>query len=1036
MPIPDFLETQIREGKVVLLLGAGASLAAKDAAGNGPPTGSQLSVILADKFLGGKHRGLPLSQVAELSISETDLSTVQECIREIFERFEPSPAHRLLSSFFWWGIATTNYDRLIERAYETSHSALQVPCPFIENGDRVEDRLRDQRNVMLLKLHGCITRTSNPDCPLILTTDQYISHRKGRDRIFDHLKGWAFERTVVFLGHSLQDSDLRAILLELTSIGDKRPRYYAVAPDVDDVQARFWESKKITSLAYTFEEFMQALDNAVAKHTRGFPLLADRSSTPISSRFVVRDAAISRACAQFLSTDVVYVNAVTATEAISPAKFYRGVNPGFCATEQSLDAPRHLTDTILTDVFLSDEGEHPPGLELVLLKAHAGAGKTVVMRRMAWDAAHDYNKICLYLQPHGVINSSAIQEVINLCQERIFLFVDDAADRVRELQSLAASIGPEGRLLTIVVAERINEWNIMCEPIAPLVTDWYELKYLSSKEIDALLELLETHKALGTLERLDAQDRRRAFADRAGRQLLVALHEATLGKPFEDIIEDEFKHVEPYEAQRIYLTICVLNRLNVPVRAGIVARIHGVPFEEFRKRLFSPLELVVQTEYDPIIRDYLYRARHPHIAEIVFERILANQEERYDAYLRCLQELNIDYSTDLRAFRQMIRGRSLLELFPNHELVKRIYHIARNHVGDDAFLLHQMAIYEMHRPNGNPHECSELLNRANALAPHDGTIKHSMAEHRLRAAEQARTPLEREKLLSEATQIAASLRSSRLSEPYAYHTLVKIGLKRLEDAINQSQDDGYVRKIVKDIEDQLFDGLQRFPGDSYLLEADSRFAALLSDSKRVLESLGKAFVSNPRNGFLAIRLADCYVKCGEFIKAQNVLHDALEANRGERRLHYAYAKLLALLDDASGEELGYHLQRSFSPGDSNYDAQIRYGRQLFVNGDLEGCRFAFGPLRNARVAPEVRDRLLYPIHQTFHGSIARMEATYCFIARDGRGDWIYGHRNDTKAEVWRDLGLQSRVVFRIAFSLRGPNAFATELESQSGAFGT
>src|SRR6266849_1593658 len=89
------------------------------------------------------------------------------------------------------------------------------------------------------------------------------------------------------------------------------------------------------------------------------------------------------------------------------------------------------------------------------------------------------------------------------------------------------------------------------------------------------------HDALGTLTDASPERRRADFADRAGRQLLVALHEATLSKPFEEIIEDEFKNITPSEAQRIYLTICVLNRLNVPVRAGLVARVHGVPFEDF-----------------------------------------------------------------------------------------------------------------------------------------------------------------------------------------------------------------------------------------------------------------------------------------------------------------------------------------------------------------------------------------------------------------------------------------------------------------------
>jgi hypothetical protein len=268
--------------------------------------------------------------------------------------------------------------------------------------------------------------------------------------------------------------------------------------------------------------------------------------------------------------------------------------------------------------------------------------------------------------------------------------------------------------------------------------------------------LLERHRALGTLENASEEGRRQAFAERAGRQLLVALHEATLGKRFEEIIEDEFSNIQPPEAQRIYLSICVLNRLNVPVRAGIISRIHGVPFEDFKRRLFAPLEHIVQTEHNPIIRDYMYRARHPHIAEIVFGRILNKQEERFDQYIRCLKELNIDYTSDREAFRQMVRGRSLLDLFTNYDLVVEVFKVAQAQVGDDASLLHQMALYEMHRPNGNMNEAMELLTKATKLAPHDVTIKHSIAEQRLLQADNARTQLEREKYIREARAIAQS----------------------------------------------------------------------------------------------------------------------------------------------------------------------------------------------------------------------------------------------------------------------------------------
>src|ERR671919_795451 len=53
------------------------------------------------------------------------------------------------------------------------------------------------------------------------------------------------------------------------------------------------------------------------------------------------------------------------------------------------------------------------------------------------------------------------------------------------------------------------------------------LQYLHIREIHSLLDLLERHKSLGELSRLDYDDRVKAFEDRHGRQLLVALHETT-----------------------------------------------------------------------------------------------------------------------------------------------------------------------------------------------------------------------------------------------------------------------------------------------------------------------------------------------------------------------------------------------------------------------------------------------------------------------------------------------------------------------------
>ncbi len=287
---------------------------------------------------------------------------------------------------------------------------------------------------------------------------------------------------------------------------------------------------------------------------------------------------LSRSALQFLTDNVEYVNAISSTEHIRPEDFYRGYSIGFGAIEQGLDVRRKPVDSILTDYILEDPEKLQEELEIVLIKAHAGAGKSVVLKRIAWDSGKDFDRITLFLKPQGIVNVSALRELVSSCGQRVYLFIDNAADRVREIQSIAKNIGAEGKLLTLILAERTNEWNNNGQSVAGYVSDEYEIRYLSMREIEQLLTLLETHKALGTLSTLSRPEQVAALSEKAGRQLLVALYEATFGESFADILVDEFNHVEPFDAQRLYLTVCVLNRLKVPVRAGVIARIHGIPF--------------------------------------------------------------------------------------------------------------------------------------------------------------------------------------------------------------------------------------------------------------------------------------------------------------------------------------------------------------------------------------------------------------------------------------------------------------------------
>ena len=1036
MELPEFLKTQVREGKVVLVFGAGASQGATRRDRRPVPhSGAELGQLLSDRFLGGKYSSSPLNQISDYAISESSLTDVQEFIRSIYEPLEPAPFHRLVPKFRWHGLATTNYDRVIEKAYDGQKQRLQTIQPIISNGDSIQDALRSLDDVLLLKLHGCISRTSSDSCPLILTTEQYIQYKAGRSRLFSTLHDWAYERPLVFVGSSIQDPDLRALLFELVTLGDQRARCFGVVPDVDEVASRYWEARKLTLLMGTCQEFLETLHEVIPANVRVLSgLLRAQEAHPIAERFASSETVLSDTCRRFLGTDVEYVRSV-ASEQVNPRHFYRGFGTGWAAIEQNLDVHRKVADTILTDVVLSELAEPTDGMKIVLIKGHAGAGKSVLLRRIAWNATHDYQAVVLMAKLQGSLQAAAVREIITALDGRLFLFIDDAADRAPEVTALIRDVGVERRRLTILLAERINEWNIGGGGIDPYVNEQYTVPYLDIDEIKGLIDLLGRHRALGTLEQSSPEERVAAFDQRAGRQLLVALHEATLGRPFEDIIEDEYNNVVPAEAQEIYLSICVLNRLNVPVRAGVISRMHGVPFSYFEERFFRPLEHVVETSYDPLLKDHTYAARHPHIAEIAFQRALVDDEQRLDKYLRCLSALNIDYASDERAFRQMVRGSTLGELFPSREMVQHVFRAARESMGDEAYLLQQMALYEMKSHGGSLERAAELLDRAGQVAPYDGSIKHSRAELFLKLAEVARTPLEKEQRLRSAMQIASALsreRTERGGGSHAIHTVIKVGLSRLKDLLAEPEGVGTgdaVSAAIRSIEDGLLEGLQKFPDDSYLLSSEAELATLLKDSTRAIAAMRSAFQANPRNGVIAVRLAKSLENQGEVAEARNTLEAGLDGNPGDKRLHYAFAKFLMRHMPQGMEQIEYHLERAFAPGDRNYDAQLLYARQLYVRGEVGAAKERFRALEAARVGLEVRDKIRHPMDGWYGGRLARLEATYCFAARDGLADWVFAHRSQVKAGVWRRLEVGCRVQFRIGFTMKGPVACELKLEN-------
>jgi tetratricopeptide (TPR) repeat protein len=579
--------------------------------------------------------------------------------------------------------------------------------------------------------------------------------------------------------------------------------------------------------------------------------------------------------------------------------------------------------------------------------------------------------------------------------------------------------------LTIICGERFNEWSVHCESLEPYLTHTYELKYLNGQEIDELIALLTRHRSLGHLEHKSPEDRHTALSEKAGRHLLVALHEATLGKPFSDIIFDEYESIPDPRAQILYRTVCVLHRLGAPPRAGLISRVHGIALDLFKEKLFRPLEDVVFAKKPEGAFDYVYTCRHQHIAEMLFERVLVESKDRFDEYVRIISSLDVDYAGDRAALRGLANAKELERLFPDIDMARAIFAAARLRDSKNPGIPHQEALLEMHV--GSIDKAYDLLQAATALRPENLAVAHTLAELSLKRSGRARNEAEKLKFRGEARKAALEVMRRGTRDSHAQTTLLKIGLEEVEEGIERPQDTHFAN-LVRDFEKLLAGAKQCHPNDSYILDIEAKFAVLFQRNPDALAALRRAFSTNKHSTYIASRLAGLLENNGDRQSALSVLKEALDANPTDKDLHYRMGLLIEKTDPARTDDIIYHLRHAFVPNDTRCEAQFWYARAEFLYGDRVNAESIFRELADSNVDHREKvHRRSEPTDRIYYGTVDRMDTTYCFILRDGDGARVFARPADCIPGEWGRFRRGARVRFCLAFNYYGAIAISLAL---------
>ena len=1030
----------VKEGRAVLFLGAGASRGAAHPENKIIPDAATLANLLVEEFLPDRYRNTELRKVYDYACANRSVPAVQEFLYNLLVDFNPADFHISIPKFPWSGLVTTNYDLIIERAYEKCSEKMQSITSYSSDDD-IPHLKEDPNSILYVKLHGCISKYQILSPPLIASTEQLIESQDGRKGLFAQFLEWAKAKSIIFVGYGFDDSNIRTLVHAILHDGEKRAQHFIVNPYLDEIQKKFWAERRVHPIAMDFESFLICLEEEIPKNTRRLGSLINQSSVEHSTLrpFIsVSGATESSKLKNYLERGIQHISRELHIDEKDAQRFYGGFDLDWYPFDLKLDVSRRLSDDILLEQIIPTMNIDRP--EFYLIRGSAGSGKSVILRRLAWDSGKEYEKISLYVGRNEYIDINLIEEIVSLTNMPVFIFIDDAREHKDSIRDLMNSAIAKNWQVVVFCAERTNEWNLFCEDLDELLSRIYDVRYLSEKEIKELLVKLDEHNSLGILKDLHPDERFERLKESYGRQLLVALHEATKGKPFREIVSDEYMNLNPPEAQTLYLDICALHQFGPPVRAGLISRIHDITFEEFKNKFFLPLENVVITSWDAITRDYVYISRHHLIAEMVFDDNLQDQESRFELMMRIISKLNPTYSYDQRVLTGLVNYRVTSKYFSDTAKARSIYDAVLTSMGRDAHILQHYALYEKGKSNDirELNKAEELLQEAESLAPWDNGIKHSFSELYLAKSDLSKSNMEMKSYLNKAEKIANDLIRKKPRTPHAYHTLSKISNKRLANAVERYEEENSqlnfesLNTAINDADIIIQKGLQQFPNAPYLLTEYASFNDILNKSEKALLSLKKAFTENPRSVYVATRLVRTLNSKEDYEESKEILQKALEVNNSNLLLHRMMADVLRTLDPEkewqTGEsEIEYHLRRSFTPNDKNYESQFRYARHLSLHGNWEEAKKIFGILKKVplsytqKMEPRlpVIDRNAKNIEYT--GRVLKITSTYGFVKIDTLGVDVY-LGSEQVSDIEATIKYNDQVKFNLYFNMLGPVA--------------
>jgi len=680
-----FLERSLVNGNAVLFTGAGYSRGAMSTAGLPLPLGWELATALWPIAFPEQ----PFDDASSLGeIYDVAVRVSPGMTKGLLEHRLRADSNGIPDYYYdymrlpWFRIYTLNLDDLLDvvarkatlpRSFRSVAGSKLTHMPYDDLlGVHLNGRLVDFPDVTFsAPQYG--ERTSAPDVAYTTLANDLMSH------------------PVIYIGTQLDEAPLWHHISMRGSKGpgrELRPRSFLVAPKLPVARAAMLDRFNVIHVPMTAEEFAQTY------------VTSSLSKLPPSLPF--RAGAIDSA---WLS-----VNTARSLPAEEPAEFLMGREPSWSD---------FTSGYAITRSFEVDLPTRAAASSVLLVTGTAGSGKSTTLMRLALEL-QTAGKAVGWLRPESGeslarIASTALSAGLDTC------VIDDAdrfGDRLPDLiQRITGE--PNGPHVVLSVSGVRAERSLADALPSGMLPEPVVVPPLEDSDIDSLLDALAAASRLGRLAGKPRDEQVATFRDKAGRQLLVAMIEATSGRRFEEKIVEECQDLP--------------EDVKLPYAVTALATSHGykIPQEEVAAatgdapRAIEALDTLTRSHLIFRSTNKLLQTRHALVAERA-----VNYFRTSGALTAAIEGLAFVLSTKVYVGMPRNQTRRLLTVLINHDYLRRqltsrfevrsLYQKLEPTLRDDPHYWLQRGSYELEE--GDLQQADVFLAQARGMNPGDYMI--------------------------------------------------------------------------------------------------------------------------------------------------------------------------------------------------------------------------------------------------------------------------------------------------------------------------